>query len=160
MKAAAETKKTAAKTQEVSSVASISEGSDLGLVKIHENVIASLVRRATLETEGVSRLSGSSIVDNIAEIVGSRRMQARAISIDLSEENRVKIEVKLNIKFGYKVPELAEKVQKAVISLVESTTGMTVTSVNVLIQDIEEEEPVVDEEAESDSVSAAALPPQ
>ncbi len=160
MKAAAETKKTAAKTQEVSSVASISEGSDLGLVKIHENVIASLVRRATLETEGVSRLSGSSIVDNIAEIVGSRRMQARAISIDLSEENRVRIEVKLNIKFGYKVPELAEKVQKAVISLVESTTGMTVTSVNVLIQDIEEEEPVVDEEAEADSVPAAALPPQ
>ena len=160
MKAVAETKKTAAKTQEVSSVASISEGSDLGLVKIHENVIASLVRRATLETEGVSRLSGSSIVDNIAEIVGSRRMQARAISIDLSEENRVRIEVKLNIKFGYKVPELAEKVQKAVISLVESTTGMTVTSVNVLIQDIEEEEPVVDEEAEADSVPAAALPPQ
>ena len=72
--------------------------SEIGEVKIHENVISSLARRATLEVDGVSRLAGSLLVDNIAEIVGSRRMQDRAITVQMGEDNRVALEIKLNIK--------------------------------------------------------------
>ena len=115
------------------------ENSDMGEVKIHENVISSLARRATLEVEGVSRLSGNLLVDNLAEIVGSRRMQDRAISVTLEDNNRVAIEVKINIIIGYRLPDVAEKVQRSIISQIESATGMTVTRVNVLIQQVEEE---------------------
>ena len=48
------------------------EGSGVpGAVKIHENVIATIVRRIACSVEGVSKISGSSFVDNIAEMVGS-----------------------------------------------------------------------------------------
>ena len=114
--------------------------SDVGEVKIHENVISSLARRATLEVEGVSRLAGSLLVDNIAEIVGSRRMQDRAITVQMGEDNRVALEIKLNIKFGYRLPQVASAVQRAVISSIESTTGMTVSKVDVLVQEVEPEE--------------------
>ena len=113
--------------------------SDIGEVKIHENVISSLARRATLEVEGVSRLAGSLLVDNIAEIVGSRRMQDRAIAVQMGEDNRVSLEIKLNIKFGFRLPKVAAAVQKAVISAVENTTGMTVAKVDVLVQEVEPE---------------------
>ncbi|MBR7156234.1 MAG: Asp23/Gls24 family envelope stress response protein, partial [Lentisphaeria bacterium] len=71
--------------------------SELGDIKIHDGVIAALARRAALGVEGVSRLAGSQFVDNLAEIVGSRRMQARAINVTVDEETRITIEIKLNL---------------------------------------------------------------
>ena len=113
--------------------------SELGDVKIHDGVIATLTRRAALNVEGVSRLAGNALVDNLAEIVGSRRMQSRAINITVNENNQISIEIKLNLKIGYTIPEVAENVQKAVISDVENVTGMSVKTVHVLIQDIDDE---------------------
>ena len=125
--------------------------SDLGDVKIHDGVIASLARRAALSIEGVSRLAGNALMDNLAEIVGSRRMQSRAISLDVDEMNRIAIEIKLILKYGYMIPEVAEKVQQAVIADVEKVTGMSVRQVHVLVQDIEEDQ-VEDTEEESNTL--------
>jgi uncharacterized alkaline shock family protein YloU len=125
--------------------AACEKGTDLGIIKIHGNVISSIVRRAALSIEGISRLAGSSFVDNIAEIVGSRKIHDRAIAIEI-DEDKVAIEVKLNLLFGYNVPEIAAQVQSIIIEEVEKVTGMTVTNVNVIIQEIEEAQAV--EEAE------------
>jgi uncharacterized alkaline shock family protein YloU len=121
-----------------SAVVSCEKGTELGVIKIHENVISSIVRKAALSIPGITRLAGSSFVDNIAEIVGSRKMHDRAIAINM-EDDKVSIEIKVNIQFGFKVPELASAVQSAVVEQVEGVTGMTVTGVNVVVQEIEEE---------------------
>lgn len=123
--------------------------SGLGDVKIHDGVIATLTRRAALAIEGVSRLAGNALVDNLAEIVGSRRMQSRAIAISVNDNNQISIEVKLNLKIGYTIPDVAENVQKAVIADVEKVTGMTVTTVHVLVQDIDDDTSF-DDEADAD----------
>ena len=107
-------------------------------------VIASLARRAALSVEGVSRLSGNSLVDNLVEMVGSRRIQSRNINIILGEDNNVAIEIKVVLKFGCCIPQVASDVQKAVINEIEATTGMNVTNVHVLVQEIEEEVSVVE----------------
>ncbi|MGE4565580.1 MAG: Asp23/Gls24 family envelope stress response protein [Victivallaceae bacterium] len=127
------------------------EANPMGEVKIHENVISALVRKATLAIPGVARLAGSQLVDNIAEIVGYRRMQDRAICVSLEEDsNRVTIDVKVNLLFDTKVPVVATAIQKAVIEAVESATGMTVLKVNVIVQELESEvEPESEEEAET-----------
>ena len=139
--------------QDVPQNTALLEGSEMGDIKIHENVVASLVRQAALEQEGVSRLAGSALVDDIANLVGSRRMQSRAITVELGDDGRVGIEIKLNLVFGFRIPDVAERVQKAVIGTVEETTGMTVTRVNVVIQEIEE--PVV--ETEDDEIEASSV---
>ena len=130
--------------------ASCEKGNDLGLIKIHGNVISSIVRRAALSIDGISRLSGSSFVDNIAEIVGSRKIHDRAIAIEI-DEDKVAVEIKLNLLFGYNVPEIAAQVQSVIIEEVEKVTGMTVTSVNVIIQEIEEA--AILEAAESEEIA-------
>jgi len=159
-KASASPQKNASKAPAdgVAPVTTSLENSEAGEIKIHENVISSLVRRAALGVEGVSRLSGSILVDNIAEIVGSRRMQDRAVTIEILEDNRVAVELKINILLGYRLPEVAEKVQKAVVDSVEAATGMTVTRVNVLIQELEEPQ-AKDEEEEVEEEGAEATPP-
>ncbi len=141
MKEKAREKKTeAAETME--------NGNELGLIKIHENVIASVVRKATCSVEGVVRLAGSTLVDNIAEIVGSRKIHDRSISIDISGET-VKIEVKVNIAFGTHVPTVASNIQQAVMEQVEKLTGMKVTQVNVVVQELDDlKEKEEDSEAE------------
>ncbi len=135
----------------------VSESTEMGEVLIHENVIISLVRHAALAIEGVYRLSGSTLVDNIAEIVGSRRMQSRAITVDMDGDNRVSVGIKINIKLGYNVPMVAQAVQKSVIEKVEEATSMTVTKVNVIVQEIED--PAVEEDSEEEgSESGSVLP--
>lgn len=130
---------TEAKTEEKVIVSTRNDVQSFGELKIHENVIASIVRKATLAQEGVSRLSGNNFVDTIGEIVGSRRIQDRSIIVKLCDDNRIELEVKVVIKFGFVVPEVAAAIQNNVITDVEAMTGMTVVAVNVTVQDIEEE---------------------
>lgn len=139
----------------VSTAAMTEKSNDLGMIRIHENVIASLVRKATCKVEGVTRLAGSSFVDNIGEIVGSRKISDRAIAINMGD-NSVEIEVKVNMEYGNTIPDVAARVQQSVVELVESTTGMTVKHVNVLVQEIEDalDESEEDQENEDSFVEA------
>ena len=133
------------KKDTVKNETTVIDDSGMGDIRIHESVIASLARRAALSVEGVSRLSGNSLVDNLVEMVGSRRMQSRNINIILGEDNNVAIEIKVVLKFGCCIPQVASDVQKAVINEIEATTGMNVTNVHVLVQEIEEEAPVAED---------------
>ncbi|MCX6984991.1 MAG: Asp23/Gls24 family envelope stress response protein [Lentisphaerae bacterium] len=116
-----------------------SDGSDMGLVKIHENVIAAIARKAACSVNGVIRIAGSPLVDNIAEIIGNRRIGDRSIAIDISGD-AVAIEIKLNISYGSHLPTVAANVQAAIMREVEKMTGMTVTNVNVIVQELDTEE--------------------
>lgn len=149
--------KTEEKAVAAANPGAVLENTGMGEVKIHENVISSLVRKAVMGVEGVSRLSGSQLVDIIAETVGSRRMQDRAIAILIDDDGRAAIDIKINLKYGFKIPEVSTAVQKAVISEVENTTGMTVTRVNVIVQELETQEEA--EEAEA-AEAGIIVPPQ
>lgn len=145
----------AAANAPTSAETSLMEG-ELGEIKIHENVIANLVAMATRKVPGVSRLAGSTVVDAIASIVGSRRMQARAISVGIAGDNCVTIDLKLNILIGYRLPDVVQEVQRAVIDNIESVTGMTVTRVNVAVQDIDEQP--AEESEDGDEGEAGDVP--
>jgi uncharacterized alkaline shock family protein YloU len=120
------------------------EGAELGVIKIHENVIAAAVRRATCSIDGVIRLAGSPLVDNIAELIGNRRISDRAIAVQM-DGDKVAIELKVNLEYGVHVPTVAASIQRAVAAEVTQLTGMTVTAVNVIIQELDQ----VDEEEDA-----------
>ena len=116
-------------------------GDELGLIHIHENVIATAVRKTIDEVDGVIRLSGSTLVNNIAEIIGNKTIGDRAINVNIDGET-VAIEVKVNMQYGVHVPTVASNVQTAIAKEVEKITGMTVTTVNVIVQELEDVETV------------------
>ncbi len=126
--------------------------SELGLIKIHDNVLASLVSRAVLGVEGVSRLAGSVIIDNLAGMVGSH---SRAIEIIKDGEDKLKIVVKVNIFFGTVIPTAAVEIQRQVIEQVESAAGVTVAAVDVVVQQLDEE--FTEEDDEEGNVDSAVL---
>ena len=133
------------KTQTSKMTGTIKEdGTELGVIRIHENVIASIVRKATLSVNGVIRLAGSTLVDNIAEIIGSKKIGDRAIGVDISGDS-VSIDVKVILAYGTHVPTVAANIQSAVMQEIEKMTGMGVTCINVIIQEL------VDENIEGDN---------
>lgn len=123
---------------------------ELGVIKVHENVIGDIVRKATKATDGVVRLAGSSLVDSIADIVHSRKLGDRSIGIEICEDT-VSIAVKINVLYGRHIPTIAENVQKNVKEQVEKIAGMPVKQVDVLVQEIVDQATEEEEEEESKS---------
>lgn len=130
--------------------------SELGVIKIHDNVLAALVSRAVLGVEGVSRLAGSVLIDNLAGMVGSH---SRAIDIIKDGDDKIKIIIKVNILFGTVIPAVAVEIQRQVIEQVESAAGVTVASVDVVVQqldDVIEEDEEAADDASLDALSASS----
>jgi len=122
-------------------------GSVTGVVKVHESVISSIIRKAALSVDGVLRLAGNTLVDNIAEFVGSRKVMDRSISVEMGE-NSVAIELKVILVFGCRIPEVARNIQTAVIDEIARISGMQVTRIDIVVMDLEDEVP---EEEEPDT---------
>ena len=112
------------------------EGNVSGVVKVHESVIASIIRKAACSVDGVVRLAGNALVDNIAEFVGSRKVMDRAISIEMGD-NSVAVEVQVVLEYGCNVPETAETIQNTVMEEISKITGMQVTRIDVVVMDLE-----------------------
>ena len=120
-----------------------------GVVKVHESVVASIIRKAACSVPGVIRLAGNTLVDNIAEFVGSKKVYDRAISIDMGD-NAVSVELKVILAFGVYIPEVAEAIQNTVTDEIGKITGMQVPQIDIVVVDLEDQEEETSEEDENE----------
>ena len=120
------------------------ESADNGAIRISATALSAIVRHAACEVEGVTRITGNSIVDNIAEIVGSKKIQDRSIQI-LIRKNSVSVDLSINIRYGVSLPTVAAEVQEQIADRIGELTGIDVDSVNVTIREIEETIPEQEE---------------
>jgi len=118
---------------------SMDEETEGGTVKISENVIAAVVRKYTLEVDGVVRFASGSIVGGIAGMIAKRSYESSMV-IDLDEDT-VNISVTLVFRFGVRIPDVAQTVQEVVRLRVDELTGKHVSRVNVLVHDLEDAVP-------------------
>jgi uncharacterized alkaline shock family protein YloU len=116
------------------------EDGDGGTIKISENVIAAVVRKYTLEVDGVVRFASSGLVGGLAGMIAKRSYESSMV-IDLDEDS-VNISVTLVFRFGVRIPDVAQAVQDVVRLRVEELTGKHVNRVNVLVHDLEDVVPV------------------
>ena len=104
---------------------------------VHESVIISLARKAVEGIPGFIRFSGSSIVSDLADLVGSKRRFDKSIVVTESG-NEVSLEILIVVAYGANIAEVAAAVQKAVYNQIVDFTGMTVKSIDVVIIDTED----------------------
>ena len=96
---------------------------------ISEDVVASIVATAALETEGVAGLSGRAT--DIRGII-SRNDAARAVRV-INTENDTILDVYITLKAGARIQETAMALQQNIKTAVQSMTGKPVTRINVHI---------------------------
>ena len=141
-------------TQQAESVSTVPgayevNGAAVGTIRILDGAISTIVKRTVLGIEGVARLSGSSLIDDFADLVRSKRMQDRSIQIEHKDDS-IAITVAVNPYFGYKFPALIAEIQKKVSKAVFDMTGIKVASVSVDIKGIEER-PAENEASDADT---------
>jgi len=107
---------------------------DLGTIQIHKKVIASIAAIAATEIEGVKRVGGN-LKSGILELVGKKT--SYAINVDISKNDEVRVEIPLVIKYGYNIPEIANKVQENVRNGLEKMTNLSIKDININVQGIE-----------------------
>ena len=104
---------------------------------VHESVIISLARKAVEGIPGFIRFSGSSIVSDLADLVGSKRRFDKSIVVTESGSD-VSLEILVVAAYGSKLGEVAAAIQKAVYHQIVDFTGMNVKSIDVVITDTED----------------------
>ena len=114
---------------------------------VHESVIISLARKAVEGIPGFIRFSGSSIVSDLADLVGSKRRFDKSIVVTESG-SEVSLEILIVAAYGSNFGEVAAAVQKAVYDQIVDFTGMKVKSIDVVITETEDapEEPQDDDD--------------
>ena len=85
---------------------------------------------AATEVEGVDSMAGN-ITNELVGKLGMKNL-SKGVKVDVTEEH-VSVDLSLNIKYGYNIPEVSEKVQEKVKSAIENMTGLVVLDVNIKI---------------------------
>ncbi len=104
---------------------------DHGTVMISEEVVAAIVIGAIKEVEGVEGIGGKLGFD-----LNSIKNWAKALHIVIGENNSVRVECSIIVAYGQAVISVAEAAQNAIISAVESMTGVKPAAVNVNVSGI------------------------
>ena len=106
----------------------------LGEVKIADEVVAIIAGLAATEVDGVSSMAGN-ITNEIVSRLGMKNL-SKGILVEVLDDE-VKVDVAINIDYGYSIPDVSSKVQEKVKSTIENMTGLTVAVVNVRIASVD-----------------------
>ena len=108
---------------------------ELGTIKIHKNVIATIVASSIEDIPGVIRV-GENLKTTLLRLFGNKS-GASAAKIEFDNNNEATITIPLVVKFGYNIPEVASQVQDSVKLAAENATNIIIKEINVKIQQIE-----------------------
>ena len=98
----------------------ITHNEELGCIHISEDVLAAVSAGAAAEVEGICGMMNMT----------TKKTAARGVKVSFEGECAV-IDIFVMLRYGYAIPEVAEKIQNAVASAVEAMTGFAVKAVNV-----------------------------
>ena len=102
----------------------------MGEVRIADEVVAIIAGLAATEVDGVDSMAGN-ITNELVGKLGMKNL-SMGVKVDVTEEH-VSVDLSLNIKYGYNIPDVSERVQDRVKSAIENMTGLTVLDVNIRI---------------------------
>lgn len=106
---------------------------DLGMVSIHHNAIASMASIAACEIEGVKSIA-TTFKSGILEMLGKK---ATTIKVDIDRNDQVTVTVPLIARYGFNIPDMANKVQENVRNALEKMTNLSVKDIDIKVVSIE-----------------------
>ena len=121
-------------------VYTIYDDSQNGTVVISDHVICTIAGLAAMEVEGIASMKGDIAANQITR--SAMNNLSKCVMILMNEDNSISVQMVLNIRYGFSLPDTTKKVQERVKDTLESMTGLTVASVNISISDVKMEKPV------------------
>ncbi|OPL11132.1 MAG: alkaline-shock protein [Firmicutes bacterium ML8_F2] len=121
--------------------------SELGAVKIADEVVSIIAGIAAADIDGVASMSGG-IGGGIAEVLGRRNL-SKGVKVEVGEEE-AKIDIFIIVDYGVRIPDVAWDIQESVKNALETMTGLRVSQVNIHVQGVQFPEEELEPESESE----------
>jgi uncharacterized alkaline shock family protein YloU len=102
-------------------------------VRLSNEVLAQIAAAAAGAVPGVAGLSGGLVDDLTGVLAKDNPLRGVHLQVDGKE---VAYDLYLAVELGTRIPVVAAQVQEAVQRAVETMTGLTVTSVNIHVQEV------------------------
>ncbi len=106
---------------------------ELGELRIANEVVGVIAGLAATEVEGVAGMSGG-LAGGIAEMLGRRNL-SKGVKVEVGEEQAA-IDLFVIVEYGVRIPDVAWKIQENVKRAIEVMTGLEVVEVNVHVQGV------------------------
>ena len=102
----------------------------IGKVQIADEVVAINAGLAATEVDGVDSMAGN-ITNELVGKLGMKNL-SKGVKVTVTEDHVI-VDLSLNMKYGYSIPAVSEKVQDKVKTAIENMTGLMVLEVNIKI---------------------------
>ena len=106
----------------------------IGEIRVADDVVSIIAGLAATEVEGVGSMAGN-ITNEIVAKTGIKNL-SKGVHVDVID-GIVTVDLDLNIKYGYAIPEVSGNVQERVRTAIETMTGLTVGTINVRIASVD-----------------------
>ena len=106
----------------------------IGEVRVADDVVSIIAGLAATEVEGVASMTGN-ITNEIVVKTGIKSL-SKGVHVDVMD-GIVTVDLDLNIKYGYAIPEVSGNVQERVRTAIETMTGLEVGTINVRIASVD-----------------------
>ena len=108
----------------------------IGEIRVADDVVSIIAGLAATEVEGVGSMAGN-ITNEIVAKTGIKNL-SKGVHVDVMD-GIVTVDLDLNIKYGYAIPEVSGNVQERVRTAIETMTGLEVAEVNIKIVNVQME---------------------
>ena len=111
-----------------------------GVIRISDDVVATIAGLAALETPGIAAMSGG-ISEGLAKKLSGKNVQ-KGVSVEVGQLEAA-IDLRIIVHYGIPIQEVCKQLQLNVREAVSNMTGLQVVEVNVKVEGVafKEEEP-------------------
>jgi len=106
---------------------------ELGSIRIADEVVAVIGGLAATEIKGVAGMSGG-LAGGIAEMLGRKNL-SKGVKVEVGEKEAA-VDMFIIVEYGVPIPDVAIRIQENVKRAIESMTGLNVIEVNVNVQGV------------------------
>lgn len=106
---------------------------DLGVVRINNDAIATIASIAAMEVRGVYKMGGG-IAKTLYEVL-LNKPSLKGVKIQM-KESEVKLVVFIIVEYGVDIPKTADEVQENVKRAVERMAGLVLAEVDVVVEGV------------------------
>ena len=132
--------------------------SDGGTTTISASVVSQIAGLAAQEVEKVQMGGGASAAVGgfLSSVTGSAPSgnASKGVNVEVGSEEAA-VDLTMAVEYGQSIPQLTEAARRNVINRVESLTGLSVTEVNITVNDVQvpEERPRLQEQEQAEEMS-------
>jgi uncharacterized alkaline shock family protein YloU len=111
----------------------MSEVIEVGIIRISDDVVATIAGLAALETSGISAMSGG-ISEGLAKRLSGRNVQ-KGVSVEVGQLEAA-VDLRVIVHYGSHIQDVCRVLQYNVREAIENMTGLRVIEVNVKVEGV------------------------